>query len=322
MVVGKHRSSCMPGGGSMNGMIGLGLFVAVLGIAMALWGLTQRSKANALVGAARTWPTVPAIMTGTEIVRGGSNRAPTFSPVVRYEYELEGRKYVGTRLRAGYVKVGSRGAAERMLQPYPVGASVPVRYDPADIQSSLLELETSSSPMLMAVIGVVLVLFGGAMAILAATGSLSGGSGRSSRAAAPALLPGSAVAGTSAASANAAGPQTRTWRGSYVCGQGESGLEVTLRPLGQGRLAGTLSFFPLPANPTVPRGCFRVTGQADAAGGIELRGSQWVRRPPDYHMIDLSGRLGANDGISGRVVDGACGQFQVQLVSSPVESCQ
>ena len=119
-----------------------------------------------------------------------------------------------------------------------------------------------------------------------------------------------------------AGTQTRTWRGSYRCGQGETGLEVTLRPVGQGRVEGTLSFFALPTNPGVPRGCYRVAGQADSVGrSIELRGGQWLRQPPGYHTVDLRGSIGADDGISGQVIGGECSQFRLQSVASPVEAC-
>lgn len=305
----------------MDGIGWLGLFVAALGIGMALWGVSQRSKANALVSAARAWPTATGTITATEIVTGGTNKHPTFSPVVRYEYEVDGRKHFGDRLRPGYVKVGSRAAAERMLQPYPVNASVPVRYDPADIDSSLLELKTSSAPMLTAIVGGVLVLIGGVIAAQAMAGGFSANERARHSAAAPAFAPGLATNEAVPASEQAGGAETRTWRGTYSCGQGDTGLEVTLRRLGQGRLEGTLSFFPLPANPGVPRGCYRVTGQADATGSVELRGGQWVRQPPGYHTVDLSGRIGADDGISGQVIGGSCSQFQLQSVVSPTESC-
>lgn len=148
----------------MDRIGGLGIFVAIVGIVMVVWGWTQRSKANAMVGATGAWPTAPGTITATETLRGGSTQYATFSPVVRYDYQVGGRSYAGDRLRPGYVKVGSRSAAERMLQPYPVGASVPVRYDPADAASSLLELKTSSAPLMTAVVGGILILFGGALA--------------------------------------------------------------------------------------------------------------------------------------------------------------
>jgi hypothetical protein len=124
------------------------------------------------------------------------------------------------------------------------------------------------------------------------------------------------------ASGTPARPETRTWRGSYSCGQGDTGLEVTLRPVGQGRVEGTLTFFPLPTNPSVPRGCYRVAGQVDEASrSIELRGGQWLRQPPGYHTVDLRGRIGADAGISGQVMAGECSQFQLQSVAAPMEAC-
>lgn len=305
----------------MDGIGWLGLFVAALGIGMVLWGVTQRSRANAVVGAAQAWPIATGTITATEILKGGTSRHPTFSPVVRYEYEVGGRKYSGDRLRPGYVKTGSRAAAERMIQPYPVNASVPVRYDPADLDSSLLELKTSSAPMLTAIVGAMLVLGGGVIVAQAMAGSFSANDRARRSAAAPAFAPGPAADEAAPPSGKSGGPETRTWRGSYSCGQGDTGLEVTLRPLGQGRLEGTLSFFPLPANPGVPRGCYRVTGQADPTGGVELRGGQWVRQPPGYYMVDLRGRIGADSGFSGQVIGGSCSQFQLQSVASPAESC-
>lgn len=307
----------------MDGIGWLGLFVAAIGVVMALWGLSQRSKANFIIGAARQWPSAAGTITAAEVRREGTSRNATYVPVVRYEYEVDGRKHVGDRLRAGYLKVGWRSTAERMLQPYPVGAGVPVRYDPADPDSSLLELETSSTPLMTAVGAVVLILIGGGIVVLAMAGIFSRNNVRSTSARTD-LGRGFGVNEPAPApsSAGSTGPESRTWRGSYTCGQGDTGLEVTLRPVGQDRLEGTLSFFPLPANPGVPRGCYRVTGQADAATRtIELRGGQWVRQPPGYHVVDLRGRIGADRSISGRVLAEECGQFQLQSVASPAETC-
>jgi hypothetical protein len=306
----------------VDGIGWLGIFVATLGIAMVVWGLNSRSKANALVAAAQAWPVVPGTITATDILRGGTNRAPTFSPVARYEYEVDGRKYYGDRLRPGYVKVGSRGAADRMLQPYPAGAVVPVRYDPTAPSSSLLELKTSSAPLMTAGAGAFLFLMGAGIAAAAVAGIFSENDRARRSATVPPLASGFASGQPIASSERIGGQDSRTWRGSYTCGQGETGLEVTLRPIGQGRLDGTLSFFPLPANPGVPRGCFLITGQAHAAShSIELRGGQWLRQPPGYEAIDLSGRVDANGRISGQVVGGVCNQFQLEPVLSAVESC-
>jgi hypothetical protein len=307
----------------MDGIGWLGLFVAALGIGMVLWGLSRRSKANAIVGAARQWPTATGTMIATEVVKGGTNRNRTYTPVVRYEYEVDGSKHVGDRVRAGYLTFGWRATAERVLQLYPVGASVPVRYDPDDPGSSLLELETSSTPLMTAVGGVVLFLIGGGIVVLAMAGTFSRNNVRSGSAATDVgRSPGVNDRAVAPSSAGSGAPESRTWRGSYSCGQGDTGLEVTLRPVGRDRVEGTLSFFPLPTNPGVPRGCYRVSGQAGAATrSIELRGGQWVRQPPGYHTVDLRGQIGADHSISGQVLAQECGQFQLQSVASPAETC-
>lgn len=118
--------------------------------------------------------------------------------------------------------------------------------------------------------------------------------------------------------------EARTWRGTYTCGQGQTGLEITLRPVGRGTVAGTFSFYPVPSNPSVPRGCFRVTGRMDQTGRFETSAGQWVRQPPGYQSVNLSGQIGANGGWSGRVVGagGACTSFSLQPASAPQESCQ
>lgn len=307
----------------MDGIGWLGLFVAAIGIVMVLWGLSQRSKANALVAAAQQWPMATGTITAAEILRGGTDRSRSYEPVVRYEYEVDGRKHVGDRLRPGYLKVGWRATAEGMLRPYPVGASVPVRYDPTDPDSSLLELKTSSTPLMTALGAAVLILIGGGIVVLAMAGTFSRNNVRSASAGAE-LGRGLGVndRATAPSTAGSVRPESRTWRGSYTCGQGDTGLEVTLVPVGEDRFEGTLSFFPLPANPGVPRGCYRVTGQADAATrSIELRGGRWVRQPPGYHTVDLSGRIGADHSISGRVLAEECGQFQLQSVVTPAETC-
>jgi hypothetical protein len=181
----------------MHGIGWLGIFIFLLGGGCLLWSVTQRSRSGTLVRAAQAWPTATATIIGTDIVSGGMYgggttanllrlftgiyNARTFAPVARYEYEVGGRKYFGERIRPGYLKVGSIAAAEKILKPYPVGATVPVRYDPADPNSSVLELTTSSSPMMMMIIGGLLMLFGGALAVAAMAGAFPDRNDRSRR---------------------------------------------------------------------------------------------------------------------------------------------
>jgi hypothetical protein len=116
----------------------------------------------------------------------------------------------------------------------------------------------------------------------------------------------------------------RTWRGAYTCGQGMTGLEVTMRPVGQGQLQGTFSFFPVSSNPNVPSGCFNITAHADrATQTIRTRAGSWVRQPPGYSTVDLEGRIDSNGNWRGRVVGaaGACTTFDLLPAPAPQASC-
>lgn len=72
-----------------------------------------------------------------------------------------GRQLQGRRIRFGQLRFGTRGKAEAALKPYGVGATPPVRYNPEDVEDSVLET-TRPSPvtLLMAAFGLVFVAFG------------------------------------------------------------------------------------------------------------------------------------------------------------------
>jgi hypothetical protein len=177
----------------------LGIFLFFVGAGSLLWGWSQRSRSRAFVSAAQAWPTTAGIILSNDmVVQGGLNpndvgvsdlllgprtRVPPtfFTPVVRYEYEAAGRKYVGTRIRAGGVQTGSKRAADKILKRYPVGSSVTVRYDPSDPKKCLLEITASSSPTMLMIIGALLMLMGGGFAAAAMLGNSSDKSDRSRR---------------------------------------------------------------------------------------------------------------------------------------------
>lgn len=116
---------------------------------------------------------------------------------------------------------------------------------------------------------------------------------------------------------------TGTWRGTYTCGQGTTGVEVTLQQSAGEGLEGTFAFFPTESNPGVARGCFRVTTPTDGAdGSLQTRAGEWVRQPSGYVSVDLSGRLSGGDSWSGQVIGGAqCTGFELRRVATPQEGC-
>ena len=109
------------------------------------------------------------------------------------------------------------------------------------------------------------------------------------------------------------------WYGSYVCNQGLTRLQLTLRPLRGSdprQLEADFVFSADPDNPEVPAGSFRMTGTLDGAGGLLLKQGRWLDQPadPSYRMVDLEGRMVIGDGqamIRGRVTTYGCQDFAV-----------
>jgi hypothetical protein len=72
-----------------------------------------------------------------------------------------------------------------------------------------------------------------------------------------------------------------TWRGSYVCLQGQAG----------DRFSGYFHFYPPRDNPVAREGCFSVNGRVDAIGHVTIDAENWIARPPGYVTVNLDGAL-------------------------------
>ena len=79
-------------------------------------------------------------------------------------------------------------------------------------------------------------------------------------------------------------------------------MRLTLRDLGEGKLAGEFAFFPDPSNPDVPSGSFEFSGTY-GTGGIDLKPGAWIDQPPDYDTIPLSGAMPDADGTLTLAID-------------------
>lgn len=111
----------------------------------------------------------------------------------------------------------------------------------------------------------------------------------------------------------AAQDPTGTWRGDYICGQGNTALALTIEARKDGGLSALFHFEAAPDNPGVPTGCFEMQGQfSPATGQVTLGPQRWLRRPPNYVMVGLDGRL-SDDGaeIQGMVQGPGCSFFRV-----------
>jgi hypothetical protein len=116
------------------------------------------------------------------------------------------------------------------------------------------------------------------------------------------------------ARANDAGAQEAgiagTWRGTYTCQQGVTGL--VLRIAGSDdAITARFEFSADASNPGVPSGAYAMTGRYEAKShALNLRQQRWIAQPPGYIMVDLDGMLSA-DGrtLAGRIADPSCTTF-------------
>ncbi|MDB5471877.1 MAG: hypothetical protein JWR84_3437 [Caulobacter sp.] len=117
------------------------------------------------------------------------------------------------------------------------------------------------------------------------------------------------------AAASAAEPIDGTWEGAYVCGQGKTGLTLTLDGTADGQVTGTFSFWPRQDNPDVPSGSFAVRGTITPQGDLRLQGDHWIDQPAGFEMVGLEGKAlgglnGGADAMMGTVIpQGVCTEW-------------
>jgi len=136
-------------------------FVILLSLGVLLLWLSWRNHQK--VQASMSWQSVTGRILSAEvreqINRGNADEADqyTYTPEVRYEYQVGGQTYPGTRLAfsvRAYSSAKQAMAAVQALQP---GMTVPVFYDPGKPQDAVLERKAPAN-WLPAILGAVLVL--------------------------------------------------------------------------------------------------------------------------------------------------------------------
>jgi hypothetical protein len=140
--------------------------------------------------------------------------------------------------------------------------------------------------------------------------------------AAVALLAALLAAGPAAAQDDLRG----TWRGTYVCAQGNTALALTIEPRKDGSLYALFHFEAAPDNPDVPTGCYEMLGRfTPDTRDVVLWPRRWLQRPPDYVRVGLQGRL-SEDGaaLEGQVRGPGCAEFRVARTAerASAEACR
>jgi hypothetical protein len=101
------------------------------------------------------------------------------------------------------------------------------------------------------------------------------------------------------------------WVGYYDCAQGKTGLSLTMEAQPGGVVSGTFEFFPVPENPRVPTGSYKVKGSVSGRK-VALAGAEWIQQPPGYATVGLAGDVSSDgDTYAGKIQNSSCGAFSL-----------
>jgi len=81
------------------------------------------------------WTQVPGVVESSAVELGREN----YAAVVKYSYEVRGRRYRGDKIRSLMVSYNWRGPAEALVEKYPPGAAVTVYVNPEGAYDAVLE---------------------------------------------------------------------------------------------------------------------------------------------------------------------------------------
>jgi hypothetical protein len=138
--------------GTMDSMFGIvALVLGAVGVVLMVAGfLAARTP-----GKSRDWPTAAGqILASTITYRHRTNGGHTPYPLVMYTYQVEGKIYQSQRIYFGTEIGGS--AMKGRIKKYPVGAEVPVYYNPQNPADAVLERSIPAAKML-GFVGVILI---------------------------------------------------------------------------------------------------------------------------------------------------------------------
>lgn len=124
----------------------VGVLILLNGIFLTVIFFMQRR-----VNVVSEWPsTTGTVQTSRIETRSGSDGSTDY-PIVTYSYKVMGQDYQGSRIAPG-MEVGGSGAAG-VIARYPIGAQVPVYYDPQNPSDAVLEKKAPAQLWLWIILG-------------------------------------------------------------------------------------------------------------------------------------------------------------------------
>lgn len=122
---------------------GWGTALVFLGIGLFI--LRKAIRNRRVAAAAAQWPTTKGTVISSDVVKRVSRSEQEFDyfvPQIRYEYVANGIRRHGDVIRIGLDDMGypEERKAREHIALYPVGTTIPVRYDPQDPEHAVLEI--------------------------------------------------------------------------------------------------------------------------------------------------------------------------------------
>ena len=153
---------------SMNFLLVFGIGTVLLGLIFVILALVGRRRHDT-VG---NWPTAPGKVLAATVQRfqprPGQKAEIRYTPLVTYTYEAAGQSFTGQKLdfkpQRSYATVDQ---AEAIVAAYPVGSAVVVTYNPQGPQQAALNPGRPIGHHAELVSGLVLMLIGAVMIIVA-----------------------------------------------------------------------------------------------------------------------------------------------------------
>jgi hypothetical protein len=114
----------------------VGLWLVLEGV-VRIMGYVINGRRNLV---RRSWQTTTGEIISADVRDLVLSLAPSFTIAIRYQYAVDGRTYIGKRIRDGRI-TGYRREMERLIEcMYPVRQTVTVHFNPRRPRRSLLEL--------------------------------------------------------------------------------------------------------------------------------------------------------------------------------------
>ena len=141
------------------------LIFVVVGAIVMLTGIRGLLKARASVN----WPTAPGTVLASSVERhvtsGSKGTRVTYHAGIRYEFRVNGATYDGTRVAYGDYGSSSTSHARRIVNRYPKGTPVTVRYMPGHPDECLLEPGLMGQSLVLPGAGLIFFVVGVLMAV-------------------------------------------------------------------------------------------------------------------------------------------------------------